>query len=909
MKNKNQNFKIAWLTFMLLCVFGSMTYAQVSEIIYKDGNGNLNYVSDAEDNRIPDFSFAGYKSGEEAIPNVPVQVTISPIAGDNRAHIQAAINQVSALPLVNGVRGAVLLQAGTYSVSGSIYIRDSGVVLRGSGNGSDPATNTIIYNPERSGPSDNSTSIIRIEGPATSDRYTTNDDILPGTTSTVTNDFLPVNSRSFEVDNTSLYAVDDIIIVYRKPESPWFQMIDNGGAVNDPPWTTATGTGLIMVYPRKITAINGNTLIIDQPIYEHIFGNGVTTTTIYKLNTANRFISNVGLENIRITAGYNPANLNNEFSARDCVRMDGLWDSWATDVVTENFWFAGFTMRTTNRITIDRCEALDPISLIDGGHRYNFNMDYGANNILVKNCVATEARHAYVSNGTSQTSGIVFLKSTSDGGYNASEGHRLWTQALLYDQMTFTNSNVTTLIGLYNRGDFGTSHGWSSAHSVAWNSTSKDYSGTNFIIQKPPTAQNYGMFCDATVIGTFRWPGDPGYIEGTRQTAPFPSLYEEQLADRLANGVLPDPPAKVKAIDDNGDLTISWLDNSGEEDSYVIEISTDNGTTYQVFTTLAANTEQYVTPMSNATYDFSTATFQIYSTKGANKSSRRIFSIEDGDPIVTVTTNYSVIEDAHTTSGTNADTNYGGLEFVQVKTSPGIGNSTRSGYLKFDLSAVTDVNAVTEVLLNFEVYYSFDALDFNIYQVSNDTWSESTVTYNTAPNSNNWASTDIVGSFSTSPATTGTYTIDVTDYVKASLLAADTTISLGFYDDNDENGHIYFRTKEYQSGQLAASLDVGINQALSINDFDLNDAKNIVRQYPNPIYGNNAFFEFNLKSSSDFNLSIFDINGRLVKSVKKELYPGNQKIEVDTNLKNGLYIYQIITDEFTRSGKVIVSRR
>lgn len=266
------------------------------------------------------------------------------------------------------------------------------------------------------------------------------------------------------------------------------------------------------------------------------------------------------------------------------------------------------------------------------------------------------------------------------------------------------------------------------------------------------------MFCDATVTGNGPFPGDAGYFEGTQQIDPFASLYEAQLADRLANGVLPDPPAKVTAIEENNNLTISWLDNSGEEDGYVIEISTDNGGTYQTLTILVANSEQYLTPINNVTYDFSSATFQIYLTKGGNKSSRRNFVIE-----IPVTTNYTVIDDAHTASGTNADTNYGGLVFVQVKTSSGIGNSTRSGYLKFDLNTLTDTSKITKVLLNFEVYYSFADLDFNVYKVSNDTGSESKITYNTSPNTNIWASTDIFGSFSTPPSTTGKYTLDITD--------------------------------------------------------------------------------------------------------------------------------------------------
>ncbi len=52
--------------------------------------------------------------------------------------IQAAIDRVSALtPDANGFRGAVLLKKGVYLVEGSLYIRASGVVLRGEGNGVD----------------------------------------------------------------------------------------------------------------------------------------------------------------------------------------------------------------------------------------------------------------------------------------------------------------------------------------------------------------------------------------------------------------------------------------------------------------------------------------------------------------------------------------------------------------------------------------------------------------------------------------------------------------------------------------------------------------------------------------------------------------------------------------------------
>src|SRR5690606_30622045 len=90
---------------------------------------------DIKDERLPDFSFAGYRMSEEAIPSLPVAITLNPREGDSYHMIQNAINLLATKPLVNGQRGAVLLKAGTYRVSESIKIKASGIVLRGEGQG------------------------------------------------------------------------------------------------------------------------------------------------------------------------------------------------------------------------------------------------------------------------------------------------------------------------------------------------------------------------------------------------------------------------------------------------------------------------------------------------------------------------------------------------------------------------------------------------------------------------------------------------------------------------------------------------------------------------------------------------------------------------------------------------------
>ncbi|WP_353718446.1 hypothetical protein [Dyadobacter sp. 676] len=69
-------------------------------------DGRLAYTPDSLGNRIVDFSYAGYMAGTQAIPDVPVRVTVPAREGDATARIQAAVDYVGNLPLdANGLRG------------------------------------------------------------------------------------------------------------------------------------------------------------------------------------------------------------------------------------------------------------------------------------------------------------------------------------------------------------------------------------------------------------------------------------------------------------------------------------------------------------------------------------------------------------------------------------------------------------------------------------------------------------------------------------------------------------------------------------------------------------------------------------------------------------------------------------
>src|SRR5215213_224135 len=135
------------LLFSILMIAGVATasFAAESKWVSTGVSGRLIYTPDAEGDRILDFSDVGYKGrGTELIPtSIANVVTVSPIAGDDTASIQSAINAVAAMPIgANGFRGAVLLNAGDYDINTQLTIGASGVVLRGIG---DDLGQTVLH--------------------------------------------------------------------------------------------------------------------------------------------------------------------------------------------------------------------------------------------------------------------------------------------------------------------------------------------------------------------------------------------------------------------------------------------------------------------------------------------------------------------------------------------------------------------------------------------------------------------------------------------------------------------------------------------------------------------------------------------------------------------------------------------
>lgn len=529
----------------MLSLVATAALAHTSSRVQFAADGRLVYPADAQGNRIPDFSHAGYEGGGVPLPDVPVRVTVSPVDGDDTATIQAALDQVGALPLqADGYRGTVRLAPGIYDVAGTIRIRHSGVVLAGSGDGDDPAANTIL---RRTG---TSLANVIMAGGGADDQFRSE---IPGTRRPITSPRVGVGSRVFTVDDASGFAVGDNVIVFHPSTEAWIAAMDRGGVTDANVWRPGD---IDIRYHRYVTAIAGNTIEIDAPVFDHL-ERSLSQSFVYKYDRAG-VLTKIGIEDLQVdivTAG--PTS---ETHCEDAVEFIEAENSWIRDCTMKHFWHAGVQFAGSTRCTAERVRAIEPHSVVTGGRRYNFSTHH-AQLILFRDCFAHDARHAYVANGTSTDAGNVALHCVLDRNYTFSEGHRRWSTGLLFDGLVATNRRNADTLGFYNRGNFGTGHGWAAGHSVIWNC---DAAGGKILVQQPPLAQNYAIGSFGNVTGAGPFAGPVGFIEGSNSAGLEPnSLYLAQLNERQTRGlvsdlVAPSAPALTVGAVTATSVALSW---------------------------------------------------------------------------------------------------------------------------------------------------------------------------------------------------------------------------------------------------------------------------------------------------------------------------------------------------------------
>src|SRR5690606_7378081 len=183
------------------------------------------------------------------------------------------------------------------------------------------------------------------------------------------------------------------------------------------------------------------------------------------------------------------------------------------------------TSRGAKSITIQDCVSREPISQIAGARRFVYALRGQLG--LVLRCQSDKGRHSFMT-GQPTSSGNVFLDCTATLPYSSSEPHEQWANGNLYDNVEAP---------LTARFWYNFSIGWAGANTVFWNCEG------DFMVQKPPTAQNYTfghIGVNAVVFNTaLQDPRKPnGHIESLDQHVTPRSLYLAQLADRLGEAAV-----------------------------------------------------------------------------------------------------------------------------------------------------------------------------------------------------------------------------------------------------------------------------------------------------------------------------------------------------------------------------------
>ncbi|SHL40549.1 hypothetical protein SAMN05444266_103229 [Chitinophaga jiangningensis] len=459
--------------------------------------GKLQYVPDSLGNRIPDFSYSGYKAGEDSIPDVPVKVVVPLQSGDATRRIQAAIDYVSKLPLSKeGWRGAVLLQPGNYTVAGSLLLHTSGVVLRGSGFADG---GTII-----TGAGQGRETLIRILG---------KDDKVMLDSTTITDDYAPVNTRTLHVASHKGLRTGDLAAITRPGTQAWITdlgMEHFGGGITSLGWKPGQRN---ISWIRTITNTGNNTISIDAPIttaIEKKYGYATLATFSWQGR-----VHNCGIENLQLVSTIAAANPKDEDHRWMAVSMDNVRDAWVRQVTFSHFAGSAVALyENASRITVEDCISLKPVSEI-GGERRNTFFTAGQQT-LFQRCYAEGGIHDFVT-GFCAAGPNAFVQCESSRPYSFSGGLDSWASGVLFD-VVYVDGNA---ISFMNRGQDGQGAGWNIANSVLWNC-----SAARIDCYAPPTAQNWSLGSWSQFAGNGYWGESNNSIEPR-------SLYYQQLKERV----------------------------------------------------------------------------------------------------------------------------------------------------------------------------------------------------------------------------------------------------------------------------------------------------------------------------------------------------------------------------------------
>jgi hypothetical protein len=416
--------------------------------------------TDSEGRFLHDFSYAGYKYGEEALPVVhgPLYDVVAAFGADNSGQTDATQAIQDAIDAAQGDGGGVVhFPAGIYRLDDHVVVNSSNIILRGDG----PFSTQIYFTRDQNM---DGQAGITLRGSVQSELE------LP-LSADVDN-----RATSVQVEDASGLSVgDDVQIGFVITD----QFIADHGM--DGTWVSFNGQWKPF-FRRVITAIDTtadpDVVELDIPLRYPVL-----TRDSASLRKVSGFIQECGVEDMALSnaIGYDAAW---GFNRAHVLTLDRAKDCWIHNVhsfdspVGEDDYHlqsGGILVSNSKRVTVLGSRMEKAQHRGSGGNGYLFEV-LKSNEVLVNECTAVAGRHNFIQNWDFGTTGCVFLGCTSREGRMLAfswdfiglpgycEYHHSLATANLVDSCILEDGWVG-----YNRRTESSGAGHSVTQSVYWN--------------------------------------------------------------------------------------------------------------------------------------------------------------------------------------------------------------------------------------------------------------------------------------------------------------------------------------------------------------------------------------------------------------------------------------------------------
>ena len=449
------------------------------------GNGpELHYATTAKGDQICDFSYAGYRSGGVALPDVPEKAKVAPMAGDCSDKIQAAIDSVSSMPLVNDFRGAVVLAPGTYKCSKTLTLHTSGVVLRGSGSSRDGTTIQMTEAPHPCIVIGSKSGSQESKGKKKSKKKKELGVELgtSGASVGIADDYVPSGATSLNLQKIDAFQVGDLVRFSRPASAEWIHFMGMDNLISDGEAGRWLKEGRALTQDREIKSVNGKQITWEMPLTDCIDASklGVNRATVQEISPDHK-LSECGVENLRIEA--TPPKGDWVDTQNIGVTLEGCEDSWVRKVSTLNQLPDVLVGEAAERITLESVVANHPATIAKSSRSAGKATDFrlGGKQTLMNQCSSSGNGSFYISTANPESMLNVVLNCVFSGD-GSIQPHMRWSTGLLLDGCRLKDGEII----LRNRAGMGSGHGWTMGWGVVWNCSAK-----KITVEQPPGCINW----------------------------------------------------------------------------------------------------------------------------------------------------------------------------------------------------------------------------------------------------------------------------------------------------------------------------------------------------------------------------------------------------------------------------------